>query len=622
MSQFEQGITVEIDGVVYDFAEGTTRSVTLRRRETGDELTMSLRDAAHLVHREGASVRVFDTHEGAFHETLFLADDIEEVLTGVRFNGESRPKYDPALTSLTDRIQRKVDERHWCGRHVTERTFYRKIDAYRRLGIAGLIDGRTLRVQRAFDHADDRVYRVLMNVVDSLTERSTGTVKRVIVETNLRVFQQYGPIPLPSRATYYRWLRFLGLTDIIRGTAQQRRTRANQKGSTRKNVALSPGSEVQIDSTTLDVEITTPSGERCRPILTIMIDVFSRSILSYTFRLDGAKAVDHVFLLAQALTPRVSRPERGSHRALVQQSNHSFGLLSPSEHAAHAAAHPFIYPRRIVIDNGRDFLATTFRVACGKFGIDLSYSPPFTPTTKPHVERQWGSFNTLFLEHLRGHVGRSVPHRGKKQQTKDLLTLELLTELFEDWVISVWQNRPHSGLVDPLKPKRLLTPNEKAASATIQASEMQVPLTEADYIDMLDTHWREIQQIGVHVNNRVYDSDELNPLRGTKSRIANQKNKWPVKVDPYNFRVVWVDAGEGQFIECWERGSEVEDLLPTFAHEDLDDRTMVARTAAVLAGTPFPEPRALPSVESAGYFSDEPFVSSLSVDDLDELGLA
>ena len=34
-----------------------------------------------------------------------------------------------------------------------------------------------------------------------------------------------------------------------------------------------------------------------------------------------------------------------------------------------------------------------------------------------------------------------------------------LQALLDEWIVAVWQKRPHDGLRDPLAPGRALTPN-------------------------------------------------------------------------------------------------------------------------------------------------------------------
>ena len=51
-----------------------------------------------------------------------------------------------------------------------------------------------------------------------------------------------------------------------------------------------------------------------------------------------------------------------------------------------------------------------------------------------------------------------------------------LQALLDEWIVAVWQNRPHEGLRDPLSPDKALTPNERYAALVAVAGYVPVPL--------------------------------------------------------------------------------------------------------------------------------------------------
>ena len=67
-----------------------------------------------------------------------------------------------------------------------------------------------------------------------------------------------------------------------------------------------------------------------------------------------------------------------------------------------------------------------------------------------------------------------------------------LQALLDEWVVAVWQNRPHDGLRDPLAPGRALTPKERYAALIDLAGYVPVPLGPEDYIELLPATWRVI----------------------------------------------------------------------------------------------------------------------------------
>jgi len=605
MASPTKNAAVAIDGEVYELESATTAAVTLVHRLTGVRRTVTPAELATLVtSEETRSPRLLDTlPKPVLKAASMMAADIDEVLTGVGRNNIRRPKYDLATYSQEQRISHKLDELRDTGRGMYRSTFFAKMKAYQRNGLIGLVDGRSLREYGRLDLIDGRILNVLIAVIDEQPEESTHTIAYLLKQTTERLKDQYGTIKLPSRATRYRIVAALGYDKHLKGSAKTRASLAGRPDLTfTKNEQLLPGSQVHVDTNLMDVEVQTPDG-RARPHLTVMLDVYSRTIMAYTIRLTATKGVDHALLLAQAVTPRQNRPSRESLRDILRRRDPGIRLLTEAQYLEHAHAHPHIYPRSITIDRGRDYVSTTFRSAAQQMGCSILMSPPHTPTAKAHVERLFGSINSLFTQALPGYIGRSPDHRGKPTPTEKLLTVEALRELFEDWVVSVWQNRPHAGLRDRLHPSRQLTPNQKAAQAALTVAQMPVVLSREDYIRMLPSEFRVIGRTGFKYDNRQYDSTDLHPLRGTPSGQQRHGGKWEVKVDPYNPTCVWVVDRDNKLIECHERGAEARLYEPDFGPVD-DYRHLTARSDAEIAGTPFPEPERLP-ISLPSYTADD-----------------
>lgn len=593
MSTRNRPVAVAIDGDVYELDGATTKGVTLVHRVTGARRTVTHAELANIVpSEEQRSPRLLDhvpTH--VLQAANVMATDLDEVLTGVGRNRKCWPEYDLQTTSQEQRIARKLTELERAGRGMARSTFFDKLGKYQRDGLVGLIDGRAIRNYIPNEKVDVTVIRHLIKAIDSQVDWSTGTIKRVIEQARDSIEAVDPYIKLPSRSAWYELVARLGHGKHVTGSRKTRKSLANRPKDRMmaKSEPLLPGSQVEVDTNTMDVEVRTPKGERKRARLSLMLDVHSRSIMAYTFRLEGTKGVDHTLLLAQAMTPRANRPSRSEYRELLRRKNPSLPLLSDEEYDMHAAEHPYIYPTNITVDRGSDYITPTFRGAAEQRGCSVVLSAPYTPTSKPHVERQFHTINSMFVQHLEGYVGRSPEHKGKEVPTEKLLTLESLRELFEDWVLSVWQNAPHSGLRDRLHPTRHASPNQAAGQAALSVTQLHMPLNRDNFILMLESKFRRILATGVKVNNREYDSPELNMLRGKLSSMPRHKGKWEVKVDPYNPEAVWVIGDEGELIECLERGAAMRQYEPDFAPLEDDYRALTAQADAELTGTPFPQ---------------------------------
>ncbi|MFG2875055.1 integrase [Streptomyces sp. NPDC048337] len=461
-----------------------------------------------------------------------------------------RSEYDPATRTLAQRETAKAAELSAeTGRAVSVHTVRWRRRRYQRSGVLGMVDGRQSPRRTVGGQVDPRVVEVLRQLMGEASNGSTRTVSYYFVQVGLAVRKLEGsPVTMPSRATFYRLFDRLEAGRHTTGSARTRRSLANQPdGVFDKVTVCRPGELMEIDSTPFDVLVRLDNGEVDRVELTGLVDIATRTIAAAVLQ-PTTKSVDAALLLARAVTPAPMRPGwpqalRMEYSALPYQR-----LLSVDERLRHAAAVPLIIPEAIVVDGGKAFLSKNFHAACNAFGTEVIHAPPRTPTHKPHIERTLGSAASLFAQFLTGYTGRSAEHRGRKVEDEPLWSMHQLQELLQEW-ITLWQNRPHDSLRDPLAPGRTFTPNEKYAALVETAGYLPLPLTAEDYLELLPTRWQAVNSYGIKISHRIYDCDELVALRRQKSGIAEHKNHWEVRHDPYDIRLVWLrDHHEGHWI--------------------------------------------------------------------------
>ena len=378
-----------------------------------------------------------------------------------------RPDYDPARRSLRQRELAKHGELTRAGHRVGLSTLKRLRARYERDGLWGVIDHRAARRTAPAGYVDPRVVEATRQAIEQETDRSTGTVGRLRrrVEQILAETTEAGERPvMPPERTFYRLAGRLASGRHTFGSARTRRSLANQpEGPFGAVTAVRPGEWTQIDSTPLDVRVVHDDGTVDRVELTGLVDQATRTIAAAVLR-PTTKAVDAALLLARALTPEPMRPGWTDALRLTRSVLPHQGLTAIDERLAAAAARPVIVPETIVCDHGKAYLSATFRAACRSLGISLAPAHPHTPTDKPVIERTLGSVATLFAQHVAGYVGSSVERRGKNAEDGAAWSMAELQALLDEWIVAVWQNRPHDGLRDPLAPGRALTPNERYAA--------------------------------------------------------------------------------------------------------------------------------------------------------------
>lgn len=468
-----------------------------------------------------------------------------EVLTGSTAAGVVglRPEFDPTVTTLRQREMTKVAELNAAGHQISLRTLQRQRAAYEGYGLLGVVDRRYLPRRPEYGRVDRRVIEVARRLVTEETDLSTGTVRRFRRKVTKELASSYGPdaaTVMPSETTFYRLMWRLSSGKHTFGSARTRRSLAKQPEPPFGALTVArPGEWVEIDSTPLDVRVALDNEIVDRVELTGMVDVATRTIAAAVLR-PTTKAADAALLLARAMTPEPVRPGwvdavRMSRSVLPHRR-----LTELDQRLQDAAARPVIVPETITCDHGKAFLSPTFRQACRTLGINMQPAHPDTPTDKPHVERTLQSVGTLFLQDIPGYVGSSVERRGKNAERSAVWSMVALQELLDEWIVTVWQNRPHDGLRDPVTPAKALSPNEKYATLVEFAGYVPVPLSAEDYIELLPVRWRAIGKTGVRILHRTYDAKALNGCRGQKSDVHSRRGLWEVHYDPHDVSRVWI----------------------------------------------------------------------------------
>jgi hypothetical protein len=530
-----------------------------------DEAGMvSVAHLAHLLASEGfevfagggrvpltAAVPPAGVAEAAVEKAAWWERHLVEVLTGLppgAAPGE-RPRtgYDPAVFSLAQREQAKAAELAALGvTDASARTVRRKRQRYQARGLSGLVDGRADRVEPPLARADQRVVDALRAAVGEAVADSSRTVEYFRWRTGQILAERHGgQVAMPSRSAFYRLFAVVTAGTHTTGSARTRRSLANRPGGAFGQVtAARPGELMQIDSTPLDVAVRLDDGVVGRVELTGMVDLATRSVTAAVLR-PTTKAVDASLLLARTCTPEPMRPGWSDALAMSRSVLPHRHLLEVDQRVEHAAAMPVIVPETIVCDRGAAFLSHNFRSSCQALGISLQPAHPHTPTDKPHIERTLESVSTLFCQFVAGYLGRCAEMRGTDVPDRPLWSMPELQELLDEWLVAVWQNRPHDGLRDPCAPARPFTPNEKYATLVACAGYVPVALTGEDYIELLPATWRAVGAYGIKLHRRIYDCEQLGPLRQQPSGIAAKKNLWEIHHDPYDITRIWVRNHHG-----------------------------------------------------------------------------
>lgn len=499
-----------------------------------------------------------DALDGLSEDAITLIPHLQELIDGTPAVGDlARPEYDLRLP-MTRRRAAKLLELEKLGIPLAERTLQRRLESYRKEGPAGLADRRHLREEAKFSRVDERVIRVLTRIIQSYAGRTATSYTAIRAELAVALADEY-PVAserpgTPSVSSVERYVKQIaGDQDpTVPGAQRATAARRPKKSAFRQRLTAAPGDECQMDTTVFDAFVRMPNGEVKRPHLTILIDVRTRSIIGFNFTDGAPSGEDHALLLARTLVPHQLRPWSSWYTELSLPEMPWAPYVEGQEHRFDTHR-PHIFPRRITIDNGRDYRSVVLLATCTRYGIHLTEAPPKTPTAKSHVERHFGTIKTMFTSHLPGYVGGNTQDKGDKVEElehEDVLELRAVSELFEQWVAVVWQNRQHDGLIDPFEPGVRHTPNTMYSAAVELTGHFMMPLGEEDFIALMPREERTVQADGVEFRGRFYDSPYLAPMR--LMRDANgDAVKVQVHYDPADLSQVWVLSTEdGDWITC------------------------------------------------------------------------
>ncbi len=473
----------------------------------------------------------------------WLEGHLIELETGRHPEQPPRDAYDLALHDTEARERAKLAEFEIAGRPMTRRHLQRLRRAYREEGLIGLADRRKLREITPGSDTDPRVIAAIEKMLADPRGRSTVTRSVMFTELERRLNEEHGPgvVPMPGRRTLYRLMVHMdrGRRNFV--SEASRRTSVNRPRRPFTPVtALRPGEDVPIDTNKLDIMCRYSDGVIRRAELTMAVDAATRTILAGIIA-PTTKAVDAAALLARMLVPEPMRPGwseslHHAHSVIPHER-----LLSIDERFANAAAKPVIIPETLNCDRGQVYLSETFRRACMSLGISVQPARPYTGSDKSLVERTFQSINTLFCQHVAGYAGRDTTRRGPDVDAEAVWTVAQIQELFDEWVIACWQNRPHEGLSYTWGEGRDLSPNEMYAACVGISGYVPLPLGGDDYIELLPVAFRTVNDYGLTIHNRTYDCQALNPYRRLDSGLPGENRKtWEVHYDPYDITVVWL----------------------------------------------------------------------------------
>ncbi len=258
-----------------------------------------------------------------------------------------------------------------------------------------------------------------------------------------------------------------------------------------------------------------------RPWLTLLLDTYSRMIYGYFLSFDSPSSLSVTAALLTAILPK-------------EELLNKFGIDAP--YPIHGL------PKRIQVDNSKEFMSEHLKLFCKSYNIDLEFRPVRRPDRGGYIERLFGTINRKIRDDgLKGYApplkNRPENYDPEKDAEKGGMTLPEFEKWFLNVILKEYHLKPHEGLG--------MSPLERYQSGVFgldQALASQ-PVVPADLeklkFDILPISYGEyrLNSYGIQWQKNRYNSKELANIR---KKNQGKPKKFRFRYDPSDIRQIHV----------------------------------------------------------------------------------
>lgn len=250
---------------------------------------------------------------------------------------------------------------------------------------------------------------------------------------------------------------------------------------------------IQIDHTKVDIMVVDEETRKSigRPYITVAIDIFSRMIYGFYISLEAPSYFSVGQCLLNAILPKDD---------FIQKHD--------------LAGEWVVYglPRKIHMDNGKDFRSISLMNFCQEYRIEDIYRPVARPEFGGAVERVIGTCMKKIHE-LPGSTFSNIFDKGSYDSEKEAaMTIDELEKWYFDFVINIYHKTEHSSIG--------MTPEEKFYQGLLGVGEDKsipfLPTVPADTLklrmSLLPEIKRSVQKNGITIDYMTYFSESLRKL--------------------------------------------------------------------------------------------------------------
>ncbi|RON80773.1 Mu transposase C-terminal domain-containing protein [Pseudomonas fluorescens] len=390
-----------------------------------------------------------------------------------------------------------------------------RLDA--RLGALSLLPkrrGRLKGVTRIDASAED----VIQEVIDEFYSGPGATSKYIIEKVIDRC--QVMSIQPPSASTIANRIAARNPRKLLAKKSGSKAARQTYEVRGGKIQPEAPLELIQIDHARVDCIVV--DGDLrlplVRPWVTIAIDVYTRVITGFHLSLSYPSAMSVALCISHSILPK----ERWLKSCGIDAGEYPF----------------YGVPKRIHVDNAKEFRSKNLSDSCRRYGIELTFRPKGVPHNGAHIERLIGTLMGK-VHMLPGTTMSSSKAKGhyKSEKHAALTFVE-----FREWFIrevEIYHKTTHSGIAcSPLHKWENCYKNKNGGFSYPAIIEDQLRLL----IDFMPSKRRVVARAGIRLHNIDYYSPTLKRFDiGTRCIV---------RYDPEKLSKIWVLAeGEKTYIE-------------------------------------------------------------------------
>lgn len=531
-----EGASLMVDDVIGDWVtlrafDGTTRRMPLReliRLVADEEAPPPLSERFHDVERRLSNKQVEKLSE--------RRAIVRWVETGLRPEqpADAAPEspYDPEL--VPDRrariraIAEVIASRRGVKTGSAIKYVHRLLDKAT-TGEAGLLDPRLVAPLKVAKH--EEIEGLVREFLLDQLYRSTTTNLSKYVAFSAWV-QRERDTDAPAQRTFDRALGVVYTRyPHLRQKAKSRESTAHApKIATARRFAMRVGEYWFIDATASNVMVRDPyaasqTRRDYRLTFSKILDGASRHLVGRSFS-EEANGYSAGLALADAFRKMHDDPAPGESEVL--------GHPWPTVGLPNVLSRWPIPPRRLLLDNGREFLNRHGMWTLHRLGIDVEPQRVRDGRGKARLERHFGTNRTNFEEQQYNYIAGSTEGRGSEADSDVILTWDQLVARDDAWTAS-YNITEHAGLM--AETGRRISPAQRWIELAEEQGVIEVPAWRNEWIRFLPHQVVALNRYGVTRRGLAYNAPIISTLIDVDGAAPSGKVR--IFWDPADLRQVY-----------------------------------------------------------------------------------